>query len=144
MFQKLLLGMCLCALPVFSQDAPPPLRPRESAKNANSSAVADGPKAAQSRKFALDVVNSAVALPQTDQQDRLRVLSSAVEVMSPLSPKIATQLSKEGIRIEAELIAAGQKPAASLFTSGQVDCKTATDFAQRIYPQNIEAAEQSL
>ena len=32
------------------------------------------------KKFALDVVNMAVALPQPDPQDRLRVLTSAVSV----------------------------------------------------------------
>src|SRR5258706_16380586 len=102
----------------YAQETPPPVRPRESAKEVSPSVVATSPKAAKSRKFALDVVNSAVALPQTDQQDRLRVLSSAVEVMAPIAPKTATELSREGIRIEAELISAGQKPAASLFTSG--------------------------
>ena len=42
------------------------------------------------------------------------------------------------------MIALGEKPSVSLFTSGVVDCKTATDFAQRVYPQNVVAAEQSL
>src|SRR5258708_38752595 len=113
MFQKLFLA-ALLALSSFvsGQDTAPPIRPRESGKEANPAVVAAGPKAAKSRKFVLDVVNSAVALPQPDQQDRLRVLSSAVEVMSPIAPRTATELSKEGIRIEAELIAIGQKPAA--------------------------------
>jgi hypothetical protein len=144
MFRNLILFSLLSYSYVFSQESPPPTRHREAAKEVKPSVVAASPKAAKSRRFVMDVVNSAVALPQTDQQDRLRVLSSAVEVVSPIAPKTAAELSREGVRIEAELIAAGQRPAASLFTSGQVDCKTATDFSQRIYPQNLAAAEQSL
>src|SRR3954470_3174833 len=131
----------LAASFAFSQDAPPPVRPRGT-KEVSPAAAASSSKAEKSRKFALDVVTSAIALPQTDQQDRLRVLSSAVEVMAPIAPKTAAELSKDGIRIEAELIGAGQKPAVSLFANGQVDCKTASDFAQRIYPQHVSAAEQ--
>jgi hypothetical protein len=144
MFLRLIPAfLILTFLSALAQETAPPVRPRE-AKGANATTAAEGPKAAKSRKFALDVVNSAVALPQSDQQDRLRVLSSAVEVMAPIAPKNATELTKEGIRIEAELIAAGEKPATSLFVSGQVDCKSAVDFAQHIYAQNVAAAEQSL
>jgi hypothetical protein len=124
----------------FAQNLPQSDKP--AAGSASEAAV--NAKAAKNRKFVIDVVNSAVALPQSDQQDRLRVLSSAVEVISPIAPKTAAELSKEGIRIESELIVLGEKPAVSLFSSGAVDCKTATEFAQRIYPQHVEAAEQSL
>src|SRR4051812_30908364 len=144
MFLRLVSTALLFALSALAQDTPPPVRPRGKAKRGGAVDGAEGPKAAKSRKFVLDVVNSAVALPQSDQQDRLRVLSSAVEVMAPIAPKNANELTKEGIRIEAELIALGEKPSVSLFTSGVVDCKTATDFAQRVYPQNVVAAEQSL
>ncbi len=141
MFRKFSFIFILLAASIgVAQDLPQSDKPASGAKPE----AALGPKAIQSRKFVLDVVNSAVALPQSDQQDRLRVLSSAVEVISPIAPKTATQLSKEGIRIEAELIALGEKPAVSLFAAGTVDCKTATEFAQRIYPQYVEAAEQSL
>jgi hypothetical protein len=136
MFHRFLSFVLLGASIACAQNLPQADKP-----SAGSNA---GPKAAQSRKFVIDVVNSAVALPQSDQQDRLRVLSSAVEVMSPIAPKTATELSKEGIRIESELIALGEKPAVSLFASGVVDCKAATEFAQRIYPQHVEDAEQSL
>src|SRR4051794_14126868 len=129
MFFRFLLIACIAGgLSSHAQETRPPVRPKESTKEVSPAVVAEGPKAAKSRKFALDVVNSAVALPQSDQQDRLRVLGSAVEVLAPIAPKTATELTKEGIRIESELIAIGQKPATSLFTSGQVDCKTATDF----------------
>jgi len=144
MFQKssfLLFAIALC-LSALAQDAP--IRPRRGSKEVTPASAVTTPKEAKSRKFVLDVVNSAVALPQSDQQDRLRVLNSAVEVMAPIAPKTATELSKEGIRIESELIALGEKPAVSLFATGTVDCKTATEFAQRIYPQNVGAAEQSL
>src|SRR4051812_24687995 len=143
MFLRLVCTSLFLAFSASAQDTPPPVRPRETT-NARPTTGAEGPKAAKSRKFVLDVVNSAVALPQSDQQDRLRVLSSAVEVMAPIAPKNANELTKEGIRIEAELIALGEKPSVSLFTSGVVDCKTATDFAQRVYPQNVVAAEQSV
>src|SRR3954463_2007362 len=130
MFQKFLSLLVIVSSTYALAQSATPVRPRASSKEVSPAVLTSSPKDAKSRKFALDVVNSAVALPQTDQQDRLRVLSSAVEVMAPLEAKKATELTKEGIRIESELIAAGQKPAASLFTSGQVDCKTAVDFAQ--------------
>src|SRR5437879_4724799 len=105
MLRSAFLISLLFGLFAVAQEQAPPTRHRESTKEVKPSVTATGPKAAKSRKFVLDVVNSAVALPQTDQQDRLRVLSSAVEVMAPIAPKAATELSKEGIRIEAELIA---------------------------------------
>lgn len=92
----------------------------------------------------LDVVQSAVSLPQSDQQDRLLVLSSAVNVASPISPKLAAGLTREGVRIESELIALGQKPAVSLLATGQADCKTTADFVQRLRPVALAAAEQSM
>ena len=140
---RFILTFLFFSLIAFGQDQPP-VRPAPKSKEVSPSAAAASGKATKSLQFALNVVNSAVALPQTDQQDRLRVLASAVDVLAPIAPKNATELSKEGIRIESELIGAGQAPAVSLFDSGRVDCTTAVDFAQRVYPQNVEAAEQSL
>jgi hypothetical protein len=128
---------------VQAQDKVPMVRPRETDKS-KAPTVAVSVKSQASRKFVLDVVQSAVSLPQSDQQDRLRVLSSAVNVTSPISPKLAAGLTREGVRIEAELIALGQKPAVSMLASGQADCKTTLDFVQRLRPTALAAAEQSL
>src|SRR3982751_413221 len=85
-------------------------------------------KQAARKEFVLNVVKSAVALPQPDPQDRLRVLSSATSVVSPLDNKMARQFTAEGARLEAELIAGGGKPAVSIFSSGAVDCAVAGQF----------------
>src|SRR6267378_1602225 len=120
------------------------VRPRAKTEGKPAAPAALPAKAAASKKFVLDVVQSAVSLPQSDQQDRLRVLSSAVNVASPISPKLAAGLTREGVRIEGELIALGQKPAVSLLASGQADCKTTADFVQRLRPAALAAAEQSM
>ena len=86
----------------------------------------------------------AVALPQAEQQDRLRVLNTAISVVRPIAPQYATRLAKEGAQIEADLISAGETPSASVLSDGEVDCNTAVDFVQRIYPKSVPAAEQSL
>ncbi len=96
------------------------------------------------KKFVLDVVQSAVALPQPDPQDRLRVLNSAANVISPIDYKMAQQFAKEGARIEAELISSGQTPAVSMLSMGAVDCASAADFVDRIPPTAVLQAEQSL
>ena len=41
------------------------------------------------QKFVMDTVKMAVALPQPDPQDRLRVLSSAAFVVSPIDKRMA-------------------------------------------------------
>ena len=101
------------------------------------------PQAAR-KKFVLDVVQTAVALPQSDQQDRLRVLNTAADVINPINHKMAQQFAKEGIRIEAELISAGQTPAVSMLSTGTVDCASAAQFAETIPPTAVVQAEQSL
>jgi hypothetical protein len=99
----------------------------------------------QARKaFVLNVVKSAVALPQPDPQDRLRVLNSAASVVANVQPETARSLAKEGARIEAEIIASGVQPAVSVLSSGQVDCATMTDFVDRLAPASIAMAEDSL
>ena len=96
------------------------------------------------KKFVLDVVKNAVALPEPDQQDRLRVLHSAATVVSPIEPRLARQFSREGTRIESELIAAGQKPMVSMFTVGQVDCTAAGRFVEQIPAAAVTRAEESI
>jgi len=96
------------------------------------------------KKFVLDVVQSAVALPQPDPQDRLRVLNSAASVIGPIDHKMALQFAKEGTRLEAELISAGQTPAVSMMATGDVDCASAAQFAETIPASAVLQAEQSL
>jgi hypothetical protein len=96
------------------------------------------------KKFVMDVVQHAVALPQPDLQDRLRVLNSAANLVSPIDNKMALQFAKEGIRIEGELVASGQTPAVSMLSSGNVDCTAAAQFSEMIPPTSVVAAEQSL
>src|SRR5437899_12964386 len=52
------------------------------------------------QKFVIDTVKMAVALPESDPQDRLRVLSSAADVASPIDKKMARQSWSEGARME--------------------------------------------
>ena len=106
--------------------------------------VATNSKAASRQKFVLDVVQSAVALPQPDPQDRLRVLSAAAGLVSPIDTKMARRFAKEGARIETELVSSGQKPAVSMIADGQVDCTATLNFVQTIPPSAVLDAEQSL
>ena len=96
------------------------------------------------QKFVEDVVHSAVALPQPDPQDRLRVLYSAANVISPIDTKLAQQFAKEGTRIETELVSEGEKPAVSMLAGGHVDCAAAVTFVQTIPPAAVLDAERSL
>jgi len=86
----------------------------------------------------------AVALPESDPQDRLRVLSKAAEVVSPIDRVMAKNLWREGVQIEAELIRVGQKPAVSMMASGQADCSAARNFVENLPQGAIVQAEQSL
>src|SRR5438309_10713868 len=71
------------------------------------------------RQFVLNVVRSAVALPQSDPQDRLRVLGSAAGVVLPFAPAMARDFTREGARLEAEIVRNGETPAVSILSSGQ-------------------------
>ena len=96
------------------------------------------------QKFVLDVVQSAVALPQSDPQDRLRVLSAATAVVAPIDSAMAQRLAKEGTVIETKLVAEGQRPAVSMLAGGHVDCTSAATFVLAIPPSAVLDAEQSL
>jgi len=117
-----------------------------SAPSAKPAGPSNGTKTSLStqQKFVLDVVQSAVALPQSDQQDRLRVLTSAANLLAPLKPALARQFAKEGMRIEQELIETGVKPAVSILDAGQIDCASAQSFVENIPDKQVAAAEQSL
>jgi hypothetical protein len=107
-----------------------------------------GPAAAnrltREQKFVVDTVRMAVALPEADQQDRLRVLASAAEVVLPIDKKMARNLWNEGARIETELVRLGQTPAVSMMSSGQVDCAAALNFVENLPERAVLRAEQSL
>lgn len=96
------------------------------------------------KRFVLEVVRTAVALPQPDPQDRLRVLHSAAGVVAPVAPKLARRLAGEGARLEAELINSGITPAVSMLAAGQVDCAAAVRFVDSIPAAALARAEDSL
>ncbi len=121
------------------QAPPPPSKPSRRNAPRVSAEVPDAKK-----KFVLDVVRNAVALPQPDQQDRLRVLHSAAMVVGPLDRQLARQLGREGVRIEAELIATGEKPVVSMFDAGQVDCTAAGNFVEQVPIDALPRAEESI
>jgi hypothetical protein len=113
-------------------------------RQANAARPAPRPNPDSKKRFVLDVVRSAVALPQPDPQDRLRVLNSAASVVGPFAPAMARSFAREGAQIEAEMIAHGEKPAVSLLAAGNADCATAARFVETIAPASVQAAEQSL
>lgn len=108
------------------------------------SAPRSRPKQNPKQSFALDVVKSAVDIPQPDPQDRLRVLVAASDVALPLKPSMARNLSKEGLRIEQEIIQRGDVPAASMMSTGAVDCPSVEQLASNITPDKVLAAETTL
>ncbi len=119
----------------------------QNAKTANVKTVAatTSKQNEQSRqKFVLDVVHSAVGLPQSDPQDRLRVLYAAANVVAPIDQKLTQQFAKEGTAIETKLVAEGQKPAVSMLAGGHVDCGAAATFVQTLPAASVIDAEQSL
>ncbi|HKW75687.1 MAG TPA: hypothetical protein VJN64_09200 [Terriglobales bacterium] len=96
------------------------------------------------QKFVIDTVQMAVALPQPDPQDRLRVLSTAADVVATIDRKMAKNFWREGVRIESDLINVGQTPAVSMMSTGQADCNSAENFVENLPPASALQAEQSL
>lgn len=101
-------------------------------------------KLSPQQKFVIDTVRMAVALPQPDPQDRLRVLSTAADVVSTIDRKMAKGLWREGVRIESDLIRVNQTPAVSLMSSGQADCLAAQNFVENLPESAALQAEESL
>lgn len=99
---------------------------------------------AQRSKFALNVLQSAVALPQNDPQDRLRVLVSAAQLANSLSPKLKTSLAREGIDLESRLIGSGQLPQASMVESGIVDCTAVGGLVDALRPEAMASADRTI
>lgn len=129
----------LVALPGLSQEPRKSVQPETPKRNASRKATLS-----PQQKFVLDVVQSAVGLPQSDQQDRLRVLTAAADVISPIRPALAKQFAREGMRIEQELIVAGETPTVSILNAGHADCSSVQGFVENIPDAKVAAAEQSL
>jgi hypothetical protein len=123
-----------------AKQAPAQSKPAAQSKTQSTATKTYTPK----QKFALDVVHSAVAIPQPDSQDRLRVLSTAANVAYPLEPKFAKQLSTEGLRIEQDLIRQGETPTVSMLEVGGIDCKSVESLVENIPAEKVVAAEQTL
>jgi hypothetical protein len=132
------LGLGAAAQRGTSQAATPKLQAKPQAAPQTPQQLTPG------QKFVLDTVKMAVALPQSDQQDRLRVLSAAADVVSPIDKKMAKSFWSEGVRIESELIRVGQTPAVSMMSSGQADCSAAVSFVENLPEAAAMQAEQSL
>lgn len=101
-------------------------------------------KLTREQKFVIDTVRMAVALPESDPQDRLRVLSTAADVVLPIDKKMARGFWNEGARIESDLVRVGQTPAVSMMSSGVVDCTAALNFVENLPDSAVLRAEQSL
>ncbi len=144
---QLLFALALTGAVAAQTTSPAARAPDRSGQNSATKPDVPTPvttKEKNRQKFVEDVVHSAVALPQPDPQDRLRVLYAAANVVSPIDAKEAQQFAKEGTRIETELISEGEKPAVSMLAGGHVDCASAVTFVQTIPPGAVLDAEQSL
>lgn len=113
-------------------------------KEPTSRSKADVGKLDSRQQFAVDAVRLAVALPQSDPQDRLRVLVSASNVIGPIKPGMARQFSKEGLQIEQEMILRGDAPAESMLTTGAVDCAAVQSLVESVSSDRLATAEQTL
>lgn len=138
-----------CAQASSAKPGNPANSPKSTAKKPakTSSKVVTAPakkKLPPQRQFVADVVQMAVALPQGDPQDRLRVLVAATNLIGPVNGQLAKQYAVEGAKIEAELVARGQKPAVSILSAGHFDCKGAQEFVEQIPSSAVVDAEQSL
>lgn len=94
--------------------------------------------------FVLDVVRSAVAVPQPDDRDHLRVLSEATQVARLADPRLARQLAHQGAQLEGAMIARGETPELSLFGTGLVDCPTIAQFVQSLPANAADRAQDQL
>lgn len=140
--KTLIVGAAVMALSLsaWAQQETPKLRGSKPQPQQQTRPV----KLTPQQKFVLDMVNMAVALPEPDPQDRLRVLASAADVVSTIDRNMARKLWHEGVRIESDLIRVGQKPAVSLMASGEADCQAALSFVENLPENAALQAEQSL
>jgi hypothetical protein len=111
----------------------------------NSSAKTKAPVAlTPQQRFVVDTVQMAVELPESDPQDRLRVLSSAATTIAPVDRARAKSIWREAAEIESELIRSGKTPVVSVMAGGQADCLAAQTFVENLPPEAVLRAEQSL
>lgn len=142
---RLKLALVCLAFVVSLNCAAQNANPRTSgAAHPNPPSPASDPKLGPEQKFVLDTVKTAVALPQPDPQDRLRVLASAAEVVSPIDRNLAKGLWKEGVQIESELVRTGNAPVVSMMANGQGDCAAAQNFIENVPQDAVLKAEQAL
>jgi len=130
-----------CAAALFAQGGRANAVPKSARPNPADPATS--PLDANQR-FAYDAVRAAVALPQTEPQDRLRVLAAAASVIAPIRPALAKSYSGEGLRVEQDLIQRGETPATSMLGSGPADCKAVQSLVESIPAQRVDVAEPSL
>ena len=139
----LLLTLVASVAGAQEQQKVPPHPTRESMGPARGVSVAPAQVAVRS-KFALNVLQSAVTLPQNDPQDRLRVLVSAARLANSLSSPWKKALAREGIELESRLIASGQRPQVSMVEAGFVDCAAVTDLVEALRPEAMVMADQTV
>jgi hypothetical protein len=123
----------------MAQSAPPKL-----AASTPTPAQAQPKQLSPEQKFVVDTVKMAVALPQSDQQDRLRVVSTAADVISTIDKQMARSFWNEGVGIESELVRLGETPAVSMMANGQGDCAAVQSFVENLPDNAALRAEQSL
>ncbi|MGH9521295.1 MAG: hypothetical protein ACRD3E_02045, partial [Terriglobales bacterium] len=138
-----LLALTGIAVAQQSQKVPPHPTHSGSGEGQSVNAVPAKQFAVRS-KFALNVLDAAVALPQNDPQDRLRVLVSAARLANDVSPATKKALVREGTQIEARLIAAGEKPLASMVETGMVDCASIAGLVDAMRPESLSAADATI
>lgn len=146
---RFIAAVLLSATSLLWAQAPPQPATSKAPKNVPSKTNTQLSSAQQKRmaareKFVLDVVKSAVALPQPDPQDRLRVLATAANVSLPVDKTLSRQFAKEGTQIEGDLIRAGIEPQVSLLAQGHIDCASAAQFVDSVPTQSVAKAENSL
>lgn len=132
------LGLCLNGM---AQSAPPKLAAKPPAADP---ARGPGKQLSPEQKFVVDTVKMAVALPESDQQDRLRVLSTAADVISTIDKKMAKSFWTEGVNIESDLVRLGETPAVSMMANGQADCMAVESFVENLPENAALRAEQAL
>ncbi|HEX8924140.1 MAG TPA: hypothetical protein VF786_00030, partial [Terriglobales bacterium] len=98
----------------------------------------------QDKNFAVSVVRSATGIEGLEPQDRLRVLAAAASLMSSLRPELAKAYTREGLRIEQDLIQRGESPLVTMIDSGPVDCRAVVSLLENIPAQRIVAADQTI
>lgn len=143
-FRSLFLLVALLAGSFAYAEKAPPHPQRRGPGPGRVAPAATGQKLEARKRFVLNVLQSAIALPQNDPQDRLRVLLSAARVASAVSAELSRALAKQGIELETQIISTGQKPAVSMLESGLVDCTAVAGFVDAVRPEALASAEQSL